>query len=95
MRPMSDCPARVIVSRDVVFRQIGAESVLLDLKGENCFSLDEVGARIWSLLATDPDVSHAVEALLAEFDVSEASLHASLARLLGELAAAGLVDLKQ
>ena len=38
------------LSPDVLFQEVSGEMVLLDLNSEQYFGLDEIGARIWSLL---------------------------------------------
>ena len=38
------------VSTEVIAQEVSGETVLLDLKSEQYFSLDVVGTRIWQLL---------------------------------------------
>jgi hypothetical protein len=41
---------QITVSPEVLFQEVGGEAVLLDLKSESYFGLDDVGMRIWQLL---------------------------------------------
>lgn len=82
----------VTLSAEVVFQEIGGESVLLDLRTSTYFGLDPVGTRIWQLLAADGQVGRVVEQMLAEYDVARPRLEADVAALLAELAEAGLVS---
>ena len=76
---------------NVIFKQVGDELVLLDFDGAIYYGLDEVGARIWQLLGETESVGEIVERLGEEYDVTREMLRADVDRLLGELAARGLV----
>jgi hypothetical protein len=79
-------------SPNVVFQEIEGEMVLLDLDGDHYFSLDEVGARVWTLLGEhEGDAERVIEAMLGEFDVDQATLRRDLEALLEQLSRAGLV----
>lgn len=84
-------PARVDISPDVLYQVINGESVLLNLETEHYYSLDNVGTRMWQLMAEHNELAVVVDQLLAEYDVDEATLRASLADLLAKLSNAGLV----
>jgi len=79
------------LSPDVLFQEVGGEMVLLDLASEQYFGLDEVGVRIWTLLAEGASVGRILDALEAEYDVERAVLERDVDALLDELAEAGLV----
>jgi hypothetical protein len=82
---------RVSVSPDVLFQEVGGEAVLLDLKSESYFGLDDVGMRIWQLLQEQGSLCAVFDRMLAEYDVEPARLEADLLKHVGELADAGLV----
>jgi hypothetical protein len=75
----------------VVFADVDGETVLLDPRSGSYFALDEVGSRIWSLMGRGAILGDVCHALVAEYDVSERTLEGDVVRLVGELAAAGLV----
>ncbi|MGE5154677.1 MAG: PqqD family protein [Bdellovibrio bacteriovorus] len=83
--------AQVTTSPDVLFQEVGGEALLLDLKGETYFGLDEVGTRIWQLLQDQSSLRSVYETLLGEYQVKPERLESDLLQHLGELAAAGLV----
>ena len=74
-------------------QRTGTESILLDLRSEQYFGLNEVGTRIFELLALDPSLQATFAALLVEFDVAPQQLQQDLLELIGKLAHAGLVTL--
>jgi hypothetical protein len=76
---------------EVVFQEIEGELVLLDLDAGSYYALDEVGARCWELILEHDDLDGVVAAMLAEFEVDEATLRADLDVLFGQLRDAGLV----
>ena len=61
--------SKVRIPDDVLVSQLDGESVLLKLKSECYFGLDEIGTRIWDLLLSSDSIQHAYETVLSEFDV--------------------------
>jgi hypothetical protein len=55
----------------VLVRELGGESLLLNLESETYFGLDDVGTRMWTLLVERPSIQHALEALQREYGVEE------------------------
>jgi hypothetical protein len=84
---------KIEISEDVLFQEVGGETVLLDLDSEQYFGLDAVGTRIWQLLGEGAGAEAVVEALLEEFEVERATLAADVSTLLDQLAEAGLIRL--
>ncbi len=80
------------VSGDVLFQEVGGETVLLDLGTERYFGLDEVGTRIWDLINEGRAVGELADVLLAEYDVDRATLERDIETLLSSLLEAGLIS---
>jgi len=85
--------SHVTVAPDVLFRIVGEEAVLLNLKTELYLGLDRVGTRMWSLLAEEPSVGAAYEALLQEYEIEPARLRDDLDEFLGQLLEQGLIQI--
>ena len=85
--------ARATPTEQAMLQRTGAESVLLDLRSEQYFGLNEVGTRIFELLSVDPSLQAAFATLLLEFDVAPQQLQQDLLELISKLAHAGLVTL--
>ena len=83
------------LSPDVLFRELAGEAVLLDLKSQRYFGLDEVGTRVWQLLGEEVRLEAVRETMLAEFEVDEAQLTRELEVFVDELAEAGLIELER
>ena len=79
------------VSDNVVAREVGGETMLLDLASGTYFGLDAVGGRFWQLLEEGKSPSTARDVMLEEYDVGADQLERDLENLLAELAANGLV----
>jgi hypothetical protein len=79
------------VNRDVVARQVSDGMVLLDLDSGTYFTLNEVGALIWRKLEAGNDLEAVANAILAEFDVDEATVRGDIAGLVAELRSHGLL----
>ncbi len=84
---------RIAAPDGVLVQMLDGEAVLLNLDTESYFGLDEVGARMWTLLTESGSIQAAYEALLEEYDVTPEQLRADLIDLIGRLAEQGLIKL--
>lgn len=84
--------ARVSVPMDVLISEVGGESVLLNLKNECYFGLDDVGTQMWKTLVASDSIQVAYETLLAEYDVEANRLRADLEDLIQKLVEQGLME---
>lgn len=80
------------LSDDVVAREVGDETMLLDLASGTYFGLNPVGGLFWKMLEEGRALAEARAALLEEFDVDEATLDQDLSALLTDLVEKGLVS---
>ena len=79
-------------SSNALIQHMGSEAIVLDTAGERYFGLNEVGARLWTLLGTNPSLAEAHHKLLKEYDVAPADLERDLIAIVAQLADAGLVS---
>lgn len=77
-------PAVVAATRD-------QDTVLLHTGRGRYYSTNEVGGRIWALLAVHHDADAIAAALAAEFDAPSATILGDVERFLANLRTAGLV----
>ena len=84
--------SRVTTAPDVMFRIIGDEAVILNLKSELYLGLNPVGTRFWTVLHDAPSIEAAYESLLDEFDVAPTQLREDLDQLLGQLLEQRLIE---
>ena len=82
---------RVAVAPDVMFRTVGEESVLLNLKSETYLGLDPVGTRMWTALTESESIQSAYETLLQEYEVDGEQLRRDLEEFVGKLVENDLV----
>ena len=78
-------------SPDVLFQELDGEAVLLDLKSEQYFGLDEVGTRIWQLMEESGELDTVYQTLLTEYEVSAEQLQSDLISFVNNLSEAGLI----
>jgi len=74
----------------VLAREVSGEMVLLDLRNEEYFGLDRVGADMVTRLTQQPH-DEAVAALCRDYDVAPEILTADLERLVSRLLDVGLL----
>jgi hypothetical protein len=79
--------------QDVLISGVDSESVLLNLKSERYFGLDEVGTRMVSVLTSSDSIQVAYEALLKEYEVDAERLREDLTGLIDKLVDQGLVEI--
>ena len=84
---------KIEISSEVLTQEVGGETVILDLKSESYFGLDEVGTRIWQLLQEQDDIQAITATMLNEYDVEEKQLEKDIQDLLTQLNKAGIVTL--
>ena len=82
---------RVRVPQEVLARQVGGETVMLDLAKGTYFGLDPVGARMWQLLGEGKALAEVRDAIVEEYDVSRDAVEQDLLDLVDKLMAQGLL----
>jgi Coenzyme PQQ synthesis protein D (PqqD) len=75
----------------VYARRFGDEVVLLDFERGEYFSLNAVACAAWHAVATGGTFPAALQAIVAEFDVTEAQASSDTRGILEKLLAAGLL----
>jgi hypothetical protein len=86
---------RLRQSPHVLWTSQGDELALFDTRGEQYYTLNEVGSRMWALLATSTTPSAIVDVLKREYEMPAELdgdlLETDVTRLLRDLLAADLV----
>lgn len=81
----------IMIGKDVVFRELGGEAVILNLETGIYFGLNEVGTRVWQLAGEDGSLAKICSILADEYDVAAPVLERDVLQLVGELCAKGLM----
>lgn len=84
---------RVRIRERITFRRVRDEMALLNLDTGVYFGLDEIGARMWELLAERGSLQAVAECMEQEYEVAAEQLRQDLLRLAEELRAKGLIEL--
>ena len=87
-------PGRIEIPSDVLFQELEGEAVLLNLGSERYYGLDDIGTRMWQLLAENGDVNAAFEQLLTEYAVEPDVLRQDMAHWIAKLADAGVLKVQ-
>ena len=83
---------KITISEEALSQEVNGETVILDLKSESYFGLDEVGTRVWQLLQEHEDVQKVFDAMLEEFDVDANTLASDMKNLINDLIEKGLIS---
>jgi Coenzyme PQQ synthesis protein D (PqqD) len=84
----------VVAARDQVSCDLAGEVAILDVKSGTYLGLNAVGARIWHLIQAPKTVDQVCETLTEEYDVQADRCRCDVLALLQELAAKGLVEIR-
>lgn len=76
---------KITIPTQVMARQVGEETVILDLANGTYFGLDPVGARIWQLMGEGKTLTEVCETMLAEYDVSRENIERDVLNLTEDL----------
>ena len=82
----------VVAADDVLASAFGDEIVVLNLRDGVYYTLDEVAARVWTLIASPASVSSIRDAIVAEYEVELDRCERDVRALLQTLASHGLVN---
>jgi len=83
---------KITIPAQVMARQVGEETVILDLASGTYFGLDPVGARIWQLLTEGKTLAEVCAAMLAEYEVSREDIERDVLKLAEDLHAKQLIS---
>ena len=84
--------SRVRAASRVVKAERDGRAVLLDLRSERYFGLDESGTRFWAVLSEGRTVEEAVQLLADEYDASVDQLRSDARAFAERLVDAGLLE---
>jgi glycerophosphoryl diester phosphodiesterase len=78
-------------SPSAVFRQIDDQIIALNLETGEYFTMNEMAARMWTVLTETGSLEATVEVIISEFEVSAEEAGKDLEGLIAELRAQGLL----
>ncbi len=90
---MATLASKISIPKDVVFRDLDGEAILLNLETGKYYGLDQVGTRMWNLLSQHGQVEPAYWVMLEEYNVTEEQLREDMLGLVDKLASHGLVQI--
>lgn len=83
------------ITEDVLFRDLGGESVLLHMGSGQYFGLDEVGTLIWTLLAEGCERDEIENRIVEAYDVGPETVTRDVGCLLDELCRLRLLEMRE
>ncbi len=83
--------ATIVAAKNQVSSELAGEAVILNIDRGVYFGLDEIGARIWSLIQQPKSVSAVRDIIVEEYNVSADQCEQDLVELISKLADEGLV----
>ena len=86
--------SRPVVAPEVVAAEVDGDTVLLDGRSGLYYALNQVGTRLWTLIAEGAALGEIHDVLLAEYDVPTQVLWADLTTLICDLRDCRLVTIE-
>ena len=84
--------SRVEPSEDVIYQAMQKEIVLLNIRSQQYFGLDDVGSEMWKLMVQHGDVETVVKMMSAEYDTGPDTIRRDLEDLIKRLKDVGLLN---
>jgi hypothetical protein len=88
------CQSTVVASADQVSSQVAGEAIVLSLRTGMYYGLAQVGLRVWELIRDPILVADLCEVIRGEYDVEPERCEQDILALLRELAAEGLLEVR-
>lgn len=79
----------------VSFTFVDEDAVLLNMKNNQYYLLDELGARLWGLMRDGKSLRESYQVILEEYEVESGQLEQDILELLEHLKEQGLVEIVQ
>jgi Coenzyme PQQ synthesis protein D (PqqD) len=80
------------VGKNVLIQEVDGEAVLLDINQGTYYGLNEVGTMAWKYLIDTGNLEEAIQGILQEYEVDEATLRADLEAFVKDLIKNGLAE---
>ena len=90
-RTTTTAVARYRPTADVTTAVHGDRTVLMDLRSEQFFTLDDVGARIWAVLGRTASIEEITESLVRLYDAPADEVRRDVEAFVAELSRDGLI----
>jgi len=85
----------ILVHRpDVRYRTVGDEGIIVSQNDAEVLAVNEVGARLFSLIDGNRTLTQILEAMEAEFEVSRETLELDARSYISELLSTGVVEIE-
>ncbi len=91
--PLININTTVQASPEIVTNTLGEEVVMMSIEKSAYYGLDEIGSRIWELIASERTVSSICDILVREYDVPREECEQDILAWLNELAEQNLVEI--
>lgn len=86
---------KVYAKENIIGKEVGAETVLLDLDSGYYYTLDEIGSWIWKYFDGDLPLKSIADKISANFEVAKEQALSDLKKLVSDLDEHKLIDLSE
>jgi len=86
---------RVSAVENLLVHTFGDEAVVLNLNTETYYTFNGVGMKMWQVLTTSPSIDDALQALQAEYEVTEDVLRTDMDEFIDHLHDLKLIEIHE
>lgn len=85
---------KIVISKDILFREIEGEAVLLNIRTGVYFGMNPVGTGIWRIMEKKKNLEDVLESMLENFEIDRKTCEQDLAEFVGRLEKNDLVSIE-
>lgn len=93
--PLTALKSEVKISKNVFFREMEGEAVLLNVQTGVYFGLDSTGTAIWQILEKKSRLDQVLKAMLQDYEIDEDTCRADLLKFVSSLEKNGLLEVHE
>lgn len=87
--------SKINIPNTLFLQKVDDETILLDTKTQEYFSLNEVGSIIWEILSEKRELKLVKDELLNRYDIDEKQLEKDILSFVEALVEKGLIDIEK
>lgn len=84
---------KVVHSKNIIWREVDNEAVILNIETNDYFTLDSTGAEIWKRFTSENSISAIISGISSEYGIEKERLTEDINDFIKELKEEGLVKI--
>ena len=86
---------KIQIKKDVIFKELDDEMIIMDMNSGRYFGLNETGAKIWSLLNDHHNIGTIINLLHDEYEISKEKCKKEVIAFIQDILDKGLINVEK